>query len=1190
MGESNHSKGEYVRRAFCGFPTPSMAAARGLELHRFTAPRKQQGGLRSDKPLDAAQPRKWILRDEHSAHRQARRVATLTQIPALSSPSFGYHPLPDDLHAVLGKAAFSRALVLDGSLDELFAHVPNCRSLWESAVLLPVGLYWFDGVNEPLIVQVGAGNETGPATSIGVAELSDDHPLAHAWRWAESLWEEATSVPSPQFDVQDAALTVPGGVDVVIRGRKYSRGQWSYTVLGEGRTQRILESKLAPLPEISDPEVWVVGEIASADRFSATLTRAKLRGSFANTLYSFRATRTTFRPYQFKPVLKLLQTGKARLLIADEVGLGKTIEAGLIWTELEARHEADRVLIVCPSSLMGKWKEEMQERFGFELAELDTQGLETFLERFREGRLPRRQNYICSLERLRTWSGLAELAATPPEFGLVIVDEAHSMRNSDTKSYELGTHLADWAESLVFLTATPINLRQEDLLHLLELLAPEDYGDMADLELRLEPNTVLNQISAELSTPQIRITHLRDLLSELGTSPYGHALTRRADFQLLREILYREALTPADIVGARRCIAELNTLSVEITRTKKSEVDERKALREPRAAEVIWTDAEQKFYEEYLQWCDNRARAANMPMYFAMQMPLRLASACLPMARQAVLDPAGIRDADGDASDVPAGVPPHRGLIEAARTLDDGVDTKFDALLPILRDLAASNRRALLFTFSKPTLGYLKSRLERHFRVAVMHGGVARDKRRAIMADFRRGQYDFVLANRVASEGLDFEFCSAVVNYDLPWNPMEIEQRIGRIDRIGQPEEKILVVNFYNDATIDERIIRRVLDRIGIFEASIGALEPIIHAQMKTLQTAFDFTLTAEQREHKIHQVVTAIENQRAGLREVSDASTALLVSNDVDIAGLEEDLVRTGRYIGQRELALLLNDWARTDNADGVRATRDSRSIELRGNSTMAERVEGLARSGRRTRTEVHHLATSLRGEIPIPLLLDQELARTTGGNLLTSTNPLVMAAVDVPGHRQARFATLRLSETDDLAAGQRFVVLLAQAISTSRGGDEIWGAAVDTNGRNAGDSITDALLSAVAQGELRDGTNVISPELMARLARRATDLLDVRHQLEQARRDAEASALAEGRRVVISEQHQRRVRTIGKRIQTARERNRGAGAIRLFESQRERANERYRTLLSELDAQLNPEIRLEFLAVCTVEVTGES
>lgn len=290
------------------------------------------------------------------------------------------------------------------------------------------------------------------------------------------------------------------------------------------------------------------------------------------------------------------------------------------------------------------------------------------------------------------------------------------------------------------------------------------------------------------------------------------------------------------------------------------------------------------------------------------------------MARRAVLDPVGFGAiSDADSNDAGVRIEPHVELIAAARMLPEGVDTKFDNLSAVLANLHAGNRRALIFTFSVPTLAYLKERLSSHYRIAVMHGGVKREARLKIMAEFRAGAYDYVLANRVASEGLDFEFCSAVINYDLPWNPMEIEQRIGRIDRIGQQEETILVVNFVNDSTIDERILSRLLDRIDIFESSIGALEPIIAASApKILQAGFDFTLTRDERNQKVHEMLTALEEQRVGLEDIADAATSLLVSNDVDVAGLEHDLIRTGQYIGQRELALLLDDWARTDGAPG--------------------------------------------------------------------------------------------------------------------------------------------------------------------------------------------------------------------------------------------------------------------------------
>jgi hypothetical protein len=438
----------------------------------------------------------------------------------------------------------------------------------------------------------------------------------------------------------------------------------------------------------------------------------------------------------------------------------------------------------------------------------------------------------------------------------------------------------------------------------------------------------------------------------------------------------------------------------------------------------------------------------------------------------------------------------------------------------------------------------------------------------------------------VASEGLDFEFCSAVINYDLPWNPMEIEQRIGRIDRIGQQEEAILVVNFVNEFTIDERILTRLLDRIEIFESSIGALEPIIAVGApKVLQAGFDFTLTQAQRERKVHEALAAIEEQRLGLQEVADASSALLVSNDVNVAGLEDELVRTGRYTGQRELALLLDDWARVDGASGVRFADDGFTMELRGNHAMALRVNELATSARRTRAETSPLASHLRDETPIHMVLDQEHARTTGGTLLTATSPLVMAATLVPGHRQARFASLRITApAEDLAPGV-YVVVLAKAAGATQGGDEIWGSAVTDRGHPAGDEAVNVLLRSLAEGQLADAPLPGIARLPA-FADRALNRLRVRHQEEQDRRDREFQALQESWRITLREQHNRKLEAIETRISTARLRGREQKTIALFQSQQRRAHERFTSLMSELENATQPEIRLEPLAACVIEV----
>ena len=136
----------------------------------------------------------------------------------------------------------------------------------------------------------------------------------------------------------------------------------------------------------------------------------------------------------------------------------------------------------------------MEERFGFDLFPLTCEQLDETLERLEHDRLPPRFHAVCSLERMRVWPGLQRLAEIGPHFDLVIVDEAHAFRNTDTRSFALGTLLADWTDALLFLSATPLNLGNDDLFNLLSLLAPGDFDNRALLEERLRPNAVLNRV------------------------------------------------------------------------------------------------------------------------------------------------------------------------------------------------------------------------------------------------------------------------------------------------------------------------------------------------------------------------------------------------------------------------------------------------------------------------------------------------------------------------------------------------------------------------------------------------------------------------------------------------------------------------------------------------------------------------
>lgn len=1105
----------------------------------------------------------------------------------------GYHPILDDLADLISTIPNSRVLVLGDRFPDIDYQNSVRKQITNPRVELPSGIYWINGVGGPRVLYVASEIEPVNSEIIDIQTAPADHPLVVAGNWHSALWGEAEEVIAPRFAAGDQVIFANSGQDTIIRSRTRLSGTWLYSVIQDGRRVEVTEGQLDFLPTDEDPEQWIKSKPSDAAEFAATLTRKKLESLFTDTVFSFRATRTIFRPYQFKPIIKLLQTGKSRLLIADEVGLGKTIEAGLIWTELEARKNANRVLIVSPSALVPKWRHEMDSRFNFELVELDGKSLPKFEEKVITGRLPQRGAYIGSLNRLRQWDNLKDFVGLL-KFDLVIIDEAHALRNAGTRSFALGSLLSEMTDNLVFLSATPLNLHNRDLFNLLDLLSPGEFGDTQAMELQLKPNRILHETSLTLNIKDLRPQDRVATLMEIVNDPFGRALSQRPEFEYLIDILKEERLSPSHVVEARRYLADLNALSTVLTRTRKIEVDEQKALREPREVEVKWEDLERDFYQEYLAWCIKRAAVAKAPLEFSMQMPLRLASACLPAARDQVLSWSENQkeptDLDSDEVRPPASsqVQPHIELIAAAKMLGE-LDTKFDILLEQLLQLREQGKQALLFTFSLPALEYLRQRLAAEFRVAVLSGKVSKHDRQKIMDRFRNGEYDIVLANRVASEGLDFEFCSVVINYDLPWNPMEVEQRIGRIDRIGQAESKILIINFYNGETIDEKIMIRVLHRIGLFKNAIGEMEPIIHAEWKKVKgEILDFSLTDEQREAKLKQMDIALEAQRDGVEEISQASSFLLSTSDVDVNGMEDELLQNGRYIGNAELEKLVSDWVRLSGDTSVKVSPDGRIMSIRGSAKMAQQVNGLINDGIRNSSEIQEFVDQLRNETEIHFVLDQELARVSGGSLLTPNHPAVLAALRTPAHQQSRFAVLEIASTrTDVPEGTYFLQLAVARWGGVRPGVEIWGEAVDSSGRETSESVLDLVLSALASGELRTGTSKLSQSERNHLLDLTNSSMRLRNIQESGRRTIQANALLETRRINAVSLHERKMESIDKQLDSLRQGG-NLSMIPASEGRKRQAQLNHDSLMAELEVGNSPGLTTENFAICEVQVVS--
>lgn len=1080
-------------------------------------------------------------------------------------------------------------------LPDGYGNADECRHRAEPASALPEGSYRFCLDSGDGVMLVTSGAPSGPVER-GDYTPDGSSALEAAAAWFEHLWERSDPVSAPRFEVRSDVSILPDGPAAVVKSRIYVEGAWHYRVRVGEKVRSLEERFLAEFEPDTDPEEWIARPPSAAREIAATLTRAKLEENLTDTVYSFRASRTLFMPYQFRPVIKMLRTGSRRLLIADEVGMGKTIEAGLIWSEFEARGQADRVLVVCPSGLVDKWRTEMQDRFGFETEVLGRDGLDNLLDRFETDRFPRRYHAVCSLQRLRVWEHLERLADLSPHFDLIVVDEAHALRNTATKSFALGSLLSEWSDMLLLLSATPLNLGTDDLFNLLQLLEPGEFFDKHTLQVQLEPNAVLSAVYRGVADTQTSTAALLAQLQSIRNMAYGAALAGRRELSELDRLLRGDGLDVSDRAQIRRLCLELNTLSKVLTRTRRAEIEEHRAVREPLDIGVDLTESERDLYGAVWDWQAERAEAEGMPVRFMGQMPLRLAGACLPAIRTRILETTasdviaeGLFEDnfeedtfDEDESTAGPWDTPPADAVNAARALGD-VDTKFDCFVEQLREIVGQGRRVLVFTFFRPVVAYLHRQLRDDFRVEVLHGAVPSQDRLRRIADFRNGRFDVMLATRVASEGLDFEFCSVVVNYDLPWNPMEVEQRIGRIDRFGQESDKVYILNFATPGTIETDIIERLHRRIHVFTQSIGELEPILRESFSDIRKiALDFSLTTEERDRHLEDALLAVEHKAMLRREFDDSAEILSVLDHASLDGFESEILNSGHYVGQVELAHLIEDWALTSSGARCRRSEDGRWLFLRGDSELEGDLRLVQAAGERSSSELDRLARELRNNSELHLCLDQETARRQGADLLSASHALVRAALKAKrGHTRYGAACLRSAAV----APGHYLVLIGIATWSGLGpAAELWTATCDIAGQSAGDEVGAELLTALAEAELEAAAGE-PPQWGREHVGTCMRQLLVKQAREQRRREQDNAVHAEARRASLHDSHKRKVANLHTRIDTLR-RDGKNDAVRLFESQLRTQERRLQDAELDLQKRQSGSLSLEHVALCSLEV----
>lgn len=879
---------------------------------------------------------------------------------------------------------------------------------------------------------------------------------------AEQGNPDVTPRTTSLFAVGDlvALRSNPAVVMPVIEILEANTGERRYRVFQNYVKATYYESQLQALAGTEDER-----QRLTVDALHAHLTSLQLLAPSTANLFSLRSGRVKFIPYQYRPVLKLIRADRPRLLIADEVGVGKTIEAGLIIKELRARMDLSSVLIICPKPLVSerKWFLEMK-RFEEDFTAMDGRLLKHCLQQTHlDGEWP--EKYSKAILPFSLFDsdlvfghagrgkskdqGLINLDP-PPKFDLVIVDEAHHLRNSETYLHQGVRYFCDNAEAVIFLSATPVQLGSEDLYTLLNVLRPDLIIDRASFVQMSEPNRFINDAVHHCRLGQKGWENeARGCLDEAAQTEWGRLFLREAPiFQKTYDRLKDAPLGDDERVELTAVIEGLYTFSSLINRTRRRDIGEF-TTRKPETLTVDFTPPQKELHDGLLEivarilaFCHG-----NQNVKFMMTTIRRQAASCLyglaPLLQNILsgkLDRLEFMEAsDGDVEADLSFVDHVRAdittLLEMARNLDP-YDPKVEAFIKVIQGKQArENNKVLLFSTFRHTLAYLaKHTEEAGLRYGLIHGDIPDEDRSDLRRRFRLSKedpqaLDILLSSEVGCEGLDFEFCDFLVNYDLPWNPMRIEQRIGRIDRYGQKSETVAIVNLITPGTVDADIYERCLWRIGVFQNAIGGNEEILGEITQELHDiAESFNLTPTERENRLKQL------SDNGIRQIKEEQE--LESKQAELFGLnipnqswKQDIESAESYwlsssALQRCVSSYLADRLGTDQEYllGEKALKTLR-LSQEARSKLLEDFKRLPRS---TEPVAREWEKWLKGTQPtVPVTFDQEIAAENAKTLhLSVTHPLVRQAARHHKRDEPAYAMLEVQSEAVPSGEYRFGV----------------------------------------------------------------------------------------------------------------------------------------------------------------------
>ena len=700
-------------------------------------------------------------------------------------------------------------------------------------------------------------------------------------------------------------VTFPGGEGEILKieGRS-DRPDLLIVRTTDNKVKEVPADKkgVEPLADISDK--LALSQFDTGTRFDLLKTAVKLDLAYRfNRFLSLAGNRIDVTPHQVEAAHEILTSHDQRYLLADEVGLGKTIEAGIVIEELMARGRAERVLIVTPASLKLQWQEEMKDKFDQDYVVYDRDYVDAISRSNASETIWEHDDLIITsidFAKQEAETGGEEDMLEPlqrAEWDIAIFDEAHHLtarRDTDgqkrtTQRYKVGEAVSQNADSLLFLTGTPHKGKSDQFYFMVDLIEPYRFENehnitpeaLDDLMIRrLKSNPNMRHSDGSPMFPDKQIDTLSVEFTDEEHTLYRDITEYLRDYYRLGEEQTSNTAGFSMVIYQKRLVSSIRAIQRSLERRKsvlkqggRDQLSQvvRSLLDQYRDRPETLTEAQRQRVEDELE---------------------KFSTGQDPEQRRKELEVV-------------------EELIQRAKQIE--VDSKADRLRTAITNLLdrKPDEKVLVFTEYTDTLEYLRDEVLSDFDIAQIHGGLAQSQRREQVEKFR-SEANVMLATDAAREGINLQFAHIMVNYDLPWNPIRIDQRMGRLHRYGQ-DEQVNIYNLFVEDTRESDILEQLVEKIDTIEEELGVSSDVLGMVLD--DDDFDLEdriMDAVAENESGEKVVEAIDDVIRDRKEaVKKIQNNFLIEDHFSESELEEvqELIRESKqdHVGQNAVRELL-------------------------------------------------------------------------------------------------------------------------------------------------------------------------------------------------------------------------------------------------------------------------------------------